>query len=211
MPRCPLCQSRSAKRLCPAKGDKICPICCGTKREVEIDCPSDCAYLRSGRDYEAEKRAPDPELAAKAYRFDDAFIHKMAPLLNALSIAVLQERAQSRWLVDNDVIEALKALRVTLQTLSSGLYYESMPTDPVRQSLFRRIKDILDQAMAPQESIEEPALKVSEALDVLEFLTFAAQVHSSVRPKTRRYLDWLATMAPPEAALEQPSSGLILP
>jgi hypothetical protein len=38
--------------------EQICAVCCGTKREIEIDCPSNCAYLRSGRDYEAESAFP---------------------------------------------------------------------------------------------------------------------------------------------------------
>ncbi len=42
---CPICEKRKAARFCPAKGEKICAVCCGTEREVTIDCPSDCAYL----------------------------------------------------------------------------------------------------------------------------------------------------------------------
>ena len=29
--KCPLCNTRAAKRHCPAKATKICPVCCGTK------------------------------------------------------------------------------------------------------------------------------------------------------------------------------------
>jgi hypothetical protein len=95
-----------------------------------------------------------------------------------------------------------------MKTLSSGIYYESLPDGPVRISLFRRLKELLDQIMQPGP--DRPSLKVSEAIDVLDFLTFAAQVNSSVRPKSRRYLDWLTSMARASASPEQ-SSGLILP
>ena len=47
--RCPLCQSRPAKRRCPGVGQTICAVCCGTKRLVEIRCPSDCGYLAASR------------------------------------------------------------------------------------------------------------------------------------------------------------------
>ena len=40
---CPICEKRPAKRFCPAKGEKICAICCGEGREVTIDCPMDCS------------------------------------------------------------------------------------------------------------------------------------------------------------------------
>src|SRR5438552_2281792 len=110
MATCPLCSTRSSKRYCPAKGEQICALCCGTKREIEIDCPSNCTYLRAGRDYEAEKRIPDPELVARSYRFDERFLNENVALLNFVSMLVIVERQRSPWLVDNDVIEVYKAL-----------------------------------------------------------------------------------------------------
>ena len=50
---CPSCNRRKARRECPALGRAICPICCGTKRLVEIQCPSNCAYLASAREHPA--------------------------------------------------------------------------------------------------------------------------------------------------------------
>ena len=113
--------------------------------------------------------------------------------------------------MDNDLIEVLKALTATFRTLSSGIYYESLPDNPIRKSLFRRIKSLFDQLMQPSERIDEPSLKVSETLDILDFITLAAQANSSIRPKSRKYLDFLASMARPEHATEPSSSGLILP
>src|SRR3989442_2247168 len=42
---CPIFEKRKPGRFCPAKGEKICAVCCGTEREVTLDCPADCAYL----------------------------------------------------------------------------------------------------------------------------------------------------------------------
>src|SRR5689334_20805974 len=102
MPRCPLCSERSAKRYCPAKESQICTVCCGTKREVEIDCPAGCPHLQAGRLYEAEKRPLDPELAARVQPLGQEFILKFSPIMDALSLAVAEERLSSPWLVDND-------------------------------------------------------------------------------------------------------------
>jgi len=44
-----------------------------------------------------------------------------------LTRSVAEERLDSPWLVDNDVIEVYKALSATMKTLSSGIYYESLP------------------------------------------------------------------------------------
>lgn len=210
MARCPLCSERPGKRYCPAKGSQICAVCCGAKREVEIDCPGSCPYLQASRAYEAEKRAPDPHLAAKIQKYDNEFLHRYSPALDILSAAVVEERVNSPWLVDNDVIEVYKHLAATMKTLSSGIYYESLPEGPVQASLFRRLKTVLDQLMQPDPNSERRLLKVSEAVDVLDFLTFAAQANSGVRPKSRQYLDWLTQMAGAATPSEQPS-GLILP
>jgi hypothetical protein len=210
MARCPLCSDRSGKRYCPAKADQICAVCCGTKREVEIDCPSSCPHLIAGRSYEAEKRIPDPELVQKVEKYSNDFVYRYAPILDEISRSVVEERFQSPWLVDNDVIDVYKSLSSTMKTLSSGIYYETLPEGPVRISLFRRIKAKLDELMQPSASADKRILKVTEAVDVLDFLTVAVQANSSVRPKSRRYLDWLAQMSGLSPAAEQ-TSGLILP
>ena len=125
MARCPLCSERSAKRYCPAKASQICPICCGSKREVEIDCPSTCPHLKSGREYEAGKRPPDPGLAARVQHFDNDFLGQFSPVLDRLSRAVVIERQSSPWLVDNDVVEVYKALTVTMKTLETTARIEA--------------------------------------------------------------------------------------
>src|SRR5579875_3093926 len=56
---CPICQKRKAKRHCPAKSEMICAICCGTEREVTIDCPLDCPHLVASRQHYDSRRAVD--------------------------------------------------------------------------------------------------------------------------------------------------------
>ena len=51
---CPICGKRRPERFCPAKCEKICAICCGTEREVALDCPSDCSFLIAAHRYEIE-------------------------------------------------------------------------------------------------------------------------------------------------------------
>lgn len=127
-----------------------------------------------------------------------------------LTLAIIEERMNSTWLVDHDVIEVLKALRETFKTLSGGIYYESLPAGPVRQALFRRLKELLDQLMEPDPAVDRRTLKVSEAMDILDFLTVMAQFNSSVRPKSRRYLDWISEKYAAQLPAQQ-SSGLIIP
>ena len=126
-----------------------------------------------------------------------------------MNASVVEERLASPWLVDQDAIEVYKALSATMRTLASGIYYESLPGGAVRLSLFRRLKELLDTLMQPDTTSEHRVLKVSEAIDILEFLTFAAQLNSSIRPRSRRYLDWICERF--GYAQPQQSSGLILP
>jgi hypothetical protein len=209
MATCPLCSTRPAKRYCPAKDAHICAVCCGSKREVEIDCPSSCPYLKASRSYEAEKLPIDADLVAKIRKYDDRFMERFHHVLTAVNVSVTEERMASAWLVDHDVIEVYKALAATMRTLSSGIYYESLPEGSVRVSLFRRLKKLFDDFMKPDAAGEHPVLKAGEAVEVLDFVTYAAQMNSSVRPRTRRYLDWIAeTFGYPQP---QHSSGLIIP
>jgi hypothetical protein len=166
--------------------------------------------LKASRSYESEKPIPDPQVAAKAHQFGPDFVAQHHVLLDILTVAVIEERTNSAWLVDNDVIEVLKALRATLKTLSSGIYYETMPEGPIRQALFRRLKEIFDQLMQAEPAADRHVLKVSEAMDVVDFLTLVALANSSIRPKSRRYLDWIAERFGSRMQAQQPS-GLIIP
>ena len=49
---CKICESRRAKRFCPAVHGEICSLCCGREREVTLHCPLDCEYLQEARKHE---------------------------------------------------------------------------------------------------------------------------------------------------------------
>jgi hypothetical protein len=54
---------RKEKRFCPAVHGRICAQCCGEEREVTIDCPSECAYLRQAREHEKPRSIADVDQA----------------------------------------------------------------------------------------------------------------------------------------------------
>ena len=188
----------------------ICAVCCGTKREVEIDCPGSCAYLKSGREYESERKEINSELIARARAFNQSFLNEYGPFLELSSRVVAEERLSSPWLVDADVAEVYKALQATMKTLSSGIYYETMPEGNAGQSLFRKLKAFFDTLMSPGPEAQHRPLRVSEILGLLDFLLLAVSINSSGRPRSRQYLDWVAQAS----GMTQPpaeSSRLILP
>ena len=206
MAKCPLCSQRSGKRQCPAKGVKICPTCCGTKREIEIECPSDCAYLKQGRRYESNQ---NPIASDTPHReFSQQFRHRYASVITSLAQVILEERVGNSSLLDGDVREALEALKATTKTLSAGIYYETLPERGAgAMSLFRRLKSVIDEMMQPQGPAHD-ALRASEVPEVLDFIVVSVDLHSGGRPKSRRYLDWLSSVAP--APINDESGHLIV-
>lgn len=205
--RCPLCGKRTATRNCPAKATKICSVCCGTKREVEIDCPADCEYLAQGRAWEAGRQVSS---SITVNAFGEQFLSRYGPAIGALAQAIVEERTASPSLLDSDVMAAIDALRATLRTLDSGLYYETRPEGSLAAaSLYQRLKALLDtwiQTQSP-DTADHRVLKVSEATAILEFLDSTAKLHGSDRPRSRRFLDWLGKAVPSE-----PDTGrLIVP
>jgi len=128
----------------------------------------------------------------------------------ALGQVLAQQRLESPWILDSDARMVYEALAATMKTLSSGIYYETLPDGPVRIALFRNLKTLLDRLMSPGAEAHHRVLRVSEVLSILDFLILAVDANSSGRPKSRRYLDWVSATSgiaepPPE------SSRLILP
>lgn len=126
---CPICNKRRAERYCPANGEKICAVDCGTEREVSIDCPSDCPYLHAAHSWErshpkplAETDTPFPEVAIA-----DDLVYARQAVLAGLSHAVLIHALEQRSLRDADVFAAAQALAETYRTLLAGIYYEKPP------------------------------------------------------------------------------------
>src|SRR5579863_8061881 len=142
---CAICKKRPPKRYCPAKGEKICAVCCGREREVTIDCPSDCMHLIAARRYEAEHRKP---LSGEEYPYRDItvreeFVYERWPVIIGVATAILSFQVQHRDLTDGAVREALEAMAETLRTLGTGIYYERPPDAPVGRALYAQIGESL--------------------------------------------------------------------
>jgi hypothetical protein len=164
----------------------------------------------AGRVYESDRRIPDPQLESVVQKFDKSFTYRHTPILNAVCLAICEERMATPWLLDTDVIEVLKNLSKTMTTLSAGIYYESLPESAVQVSLFHRLKQLFNGFMQPQPQSLEPSLKVSDTIDVLTFLAYFATVNSNSRPRSRQYLDLLHAMAE-QTAQENRAGNIIVP
>lgn len=144
---CSLCGHRKAKRACPALGQQICAICCGTKRLVEIRCPADCVYLASARTH-------PPAVVQRQQERDRGLL---LPLLQGLTerqtrLFLLFGAAISRHkdaafqkLVDDDIAQAAEALAGTLETAERGIVYERQPSALAAARLMTDLKAMLSE------------------------------------------------------------------
>jgi len=212
---CPICQKRKAKRFCPARGETICSVCCGTEREVTIDCPSDCPFLAASREYDQERREREfdrSKLPFPDVRIDPPFVRDHGPLLNAINYAVALYARDNRALVDADVVAALQALAEAYRTLSSGLYYEKPPDYLYQRGLYNALKNGLEEFKKLET--QRTGLSSTRDSEIRDALIFFAQLgahYHNGRPKSRAYLDMLRHQTGAEELSKPASNLLVLP
>jgi hypothetical protein len=210
---CPICEKRKEGRFCPAKAEKICAVCCGTEREVTIDCPVDCGYLAAAHRYEDEhKRFIPADTPFLAERIPEGTLHLHQPLMAALAFTTAKACMSQQTATDPDVLSALSALAGSYKTLISGIYYEKIPDIPVQREIYSALKALLDdlkQKQAAAGTLE--TLKNQDIFFVVVFLFRMGLVRSNGRPRSRRYIEFLRGQFPQAEELKREESRIILP
>jgi hypothetical protein len=211
---CPICQRRKPARLCPARGDTICSICCGTEREVTLDCPHDCLYLIHARQQEEEHRKPPPpaEMPFAEIELPTGVLDVNHPLLAAMATSILELAAETSALSDADVAAALRPLAEAYRTLTSGLYYEKPPEGGPARELYGRLREAVQTLRKDQLARAAlPVVKDSDALYITVFLARVLRARSNGRPRCRAFLDFLRAQFPRAAPAEREASRIIVP
>jgi hypothetical protein len=134
---CPVCDQRKARRACPALGQTICTVCCGTKRLVAINCPADCVHLAVAREHPAavvrRQQELDVALLMPTLRHLTERQHQLFFLFHS-AIARHTPEGFAR-LTDDDVAQAAAATAATLETAARGVIYEHAAESPTAQRL----------------------------------------------------------------------------
>jgi hypothetical protein len=145
---CPLCGVRKARRGCPAVGQQICAVCCGTKRLVQINCPSDCTWLASSREHPpaAVVRQQQRDLGL-LLQFMRDLSERQSQLFFLVNTFVVGYRpAELQPLLDDDVAEAAEALAKTYETAGRGVIYEHRPASLPADRLAAGLRPLLAEA-----------------------------------------------------------------
>jgi len=208
---CAICQIRRPRRFCPGVRGDICSICCGTEREVSVDCPFDCEYLREARRH--EKQDADPALAPNQdIRLTEKFIQDHQALLNFIGRTIVNVSLSIDGAVDFDVREALDSLIRTYRTLQSGVYYESLPPNPLAAGIHRGVQESLGDYR--RREVQQLGVTRTRDADVLGILAFLQRVefdHNNGRRRGRAFLDALSTYSSEPEPAGPSESPLILP
>jgi hypothetical protein len=210
---CPICEKRKAERFCPAKGEKICAVCCGTEREVTIDCPADCGYLIAAHRYENEHQRSipaDTPLLDEKIPQDTVYAHQQ--LMSALAFSIAKFCAVQPTTTDPDVLAALEALAQTYKTLGSGIIYENPPVAPLPRELYAALIAFLSEVKKQQaERANSAAWKDSEVFSLLVFLYRMGLLRTNGRPRSRRFIEFLRAQFPQSPELKREESRIIVP
>jgi hypothetical protein len=211
--RCELCETRRARRACPGIRGQICSVCCGAEREVTVNCPLDCPYLEEARRFE---RVPEPDpatLPSPDVPISDEFLRRHAGLIALISQTIVETFRDVPQAVDSDVREALDSLVRTYQTLQSGLYYETLPTNPLAGIFHQAIRRQLEQTRREvREATGSTPYRDVDILGALVFLQRVHYAHDNRRPRGRAFLHRLLVQSQRYAqARQEQESPIILP
>ncbi len=209
---CPLCQKRKAERFCPAKAEKICAVCCGTEREVSLDCPAGCAYLLAAHRYEENHpRQIPPDAPLLDVRLAPDLVRLHPQFLSAIAFAVAKFCATQPAATDPDVLAALQSLSESYKTLASGIVYEQPPVSSVQRGLYDSLSAFLTETkQSPaQNPLGHP--KDSEIFQLLVFLYRMGLLRTNGRPRSRRFIEFLRGQFPGAHELKREESRIIVP
>src|SRR5215469_15574669 len=171
---CAICHTRRPRRFCPGVRGEICTLCCGTEREVTVECPLDCEYLQEARRHEKPVLVDEKDLPNRDITVTEKFLVEHEPLLEFLSQAIARAALATPGAVDFDVREALEGLVRTYRTLASGVYYESLPANPLAANIFRMTQDAA--AEYRRRETQETGISHTRDTDILGLLVFLQRI-----------------------------------
>jgi hypothetical protein len=124
-------------------GQTICAVCCGTKRQGEITCPPDCAYLSSAR---AHPAAATQRRRERDFRVLLPLIQDLSEpqyrLLLAFQAIILKHAASALPAPqDADVGDAAGTLASTIETAGRGIIYEHQTASVPAQRMVAELRD----------------------------------------------------------------------
>lgn len=178
-----------------------------------MSCPFDCEHLREARKHEKPADFDESQLPNRDIRVPERFIEDHEHLLLFLGDAIAAGAMNTAGAMDFDVREALQGLIRTYRTLQSGVYYESVPPNPLAAAIFQSVRSAVEQLQEQESKAGETRTRDADVLGVLVFLQRLEYGRNNGRKLGRAFLQILREIhasRAPEGAPAPPGS-LILP
>jgi len=212
---CAICHTRKPRRSCPGVHGDICTICCGTEREVTVDCPFDCPYLQEARKHERPGPVDAGAFPNQDIRVTEEFLEEHDDLLLAAARSLLRAASDTPGAADRDVRDALEAMIRTQRTLDSGVYYESRPDNLLASRIFSEMRAGLEEFRNQErEELGMARTRDSDVQVILAFLQRLELDRNNGRPRSRAFLDSLRGLLSEAESNVRPghsTSSLIVP
>jgi len=196
MAKCVKCKKRKAKRYCPALGESICSLCCGTHRQKQIHCPPTCPYLVKHKPYQ-DKRAlekkhpvhPSPSLSREDILSDE----RLAWLAFNIEAPIGRMAQREASMTDGDAMSALDYVRDKLAKESRLIITTEtsmVPKNELGEAIFQSI----EQCRWEKKNIVPGELQTytkDEKSKCLDRVILALEQYSQSRWENRLYLSQL--------------------
>jgi hypothetical protein len=209
--KCLICEKRKGKRHCPAKNGYICPICCGEKRGVEINCPLDCPYYVEGQKYQQEKVSRQrlrKEGVGSFVRRAEMY-NKNPEIFNDIEIAFVNVFRTNNRIRNADLAEGLGLVLKTLDTEKRGLVYdhrsENFFANEISDRVIKIIREYKDniELRKSRISVDYGRAIIQEFLNEVEFF-----IENEVNP--RSYFIHILRYHPQRAETSHGAGSIIL-
>ena len=192
MALCRHCGKRKGKRSCPALGNELCSLCCGTLRERELHCPPSCRYLAEHKPYQ-EKRILErrAENAGREPRLDE----RLSWLVFTVEASLRELARRLPGFEDRDAALAVAYAREKVERAQSVLIIPGdsrRPTNEAGEVVVRAVEDCRFQTGGLITTAAETYTK-DDRLVALDIIARAIRKSSGADAEGRAYLQSLAS------------------
>lgn len=156
----------------------------------------------------------DPQqMPNRDIRLTEEILDQNDKLLAFLGATLAQAEMETAGAADADAREALGSLIRTYRTLQSGVYYESVPSNPIAARMYSFVQQGI--AEFRKRDTEQMGISRTRDSDVLACLVFFERIElefNNSRPKGRAFVSALMSFyGGGLSASPPPASSLILP
>jgi hypothetical protein len=187
-------------------------MCCGTEREMTVDCPLDCEFLLEARKHDRPVPIDPASIPNQDVRVTEDLVAENEELVVHLAKALVNAAEATPAVVDYDAREALEAAVRTYRTRDTGLLYESLPENPLAAGLTRAVLDGAEAfCREEKERLGMTRTRDSAVLGVLVFLQHFELDRNNGRRRGRAFLHSLRSFYPSASEGGPAASSLVLP